>query len=148
MKNVFTDEDGAKWRTCKICNIDKLFTTEFFQSKNGSRDGGYWLRTECRDCMRIMSKNKTQAKRNAPRPMPDNCECCGRSRGNKNLCCDHVHGTTEFRGWICQPCNKGIGMTFDDPEIGFENVAIYFKNYQPSHFQKIVEIIKTITEEK
>jgi hypothetical protein len=137
MKNVWIDKHGTKWRTCKVCSVDKLFTTEFFARKNGSRDGGYWLRTECHDCVRVMAANKRAALKSADRPMPDNCECCGRPRGKKSLCCDHKHGTTLFRGWICQACNKGIGMTIDDPEIGIENVLRYYKNNDPEQYELI-----------
>lgn len=148
MKNVYVDEHGVKWRTCKVCKVDKLFTTEFFQSKNGTRDGGYWLRTECRVCMKTMNKNKRIAAKNAGRDMPDNCECCGRPRGTKKLCCDHRHGTTNFRGWICQACNKGIGMTIDDPDIGFDKIAAYYKNNDPDAYRKMVESIKRLEENK
>jgi hypothetical protein len=138
MKNVF-EVNGVKYRKCKVCLQDKLFTTEFFQSKNGKRDGGYWLRTECRDCVKKMNSNKRKAMKNAPRKMPDNCECCGRPRGNKSLCCDHIHGSSKFRGWICQPCNKGIGMTIDDPDIGHKKILIYYKKNDPEMFEKIVQ---------
>jgi len=140
MKNVFEDKSGVRWRTCKICKVDKLFTTDFFSRKNGSRDGGYWLRTECHECIKVMARNKRKARKNAGRPMPDRCECCGRERGKKNLCCDHKHGSTLFRGWICQPCNKGIGMTIDDPDIGFESVAKYYKKNDPIVWESIKQI--------
>ena len=147
MKNVF-EINGVKYRKCKVCKEDKLFTTEFFQSKNGSRDGGYWLRTECRECMKIMNRNKTIAKRNAPRKMPDNCECCGRPRGKKSLCCDHIHGSDLFRGWICQACNKGIGMTIDDPDIGHKKVLRYYKKHDPKTFRRMMIETRDILNEK
>ncbi len=48
------------------------------------------------------------------RPHPENCEACGRNRGEKRLCLDHDHTTQKFRGWLCNACNRGIGYLGDD----------------------------------
>jgi len=48
------------------------------------------------------------------RPMPDNCECCGRPRGEKGLALDHCHISTQFRGWLCTACNTAMGKFGDD----------------------------------
>jgi hypothetical protein len=29
---------------------------------------------------------------------------------------DHRHGTDNFRGWICNPCNTGFGLLGDTAE--------------------------------
>jgi hypothetical protein len=29
---------------------------------------------------------------------------------------DHDHGTGAFRGWLCTPCNAGIGLLGDNAE--------------------------------
>jgi hypothetical protein len=39
------------------------------------------------------------------------CESCGKQRP---LLWDHDHDTGQFRGWLCQTCNSGIGMLGDD----------------------------------
>jgi hypothetical protein len=144
MKNVIYEEGKPIARICKICKVQKPYDKKYFQSKNGSRDGGYWLRTECRECMKVMTKNKDIAVKNADRKMPNNCECCGRARekspkGFKKLCADHIHGTTQFRGWICQACNKGIGMTVDDPDIGFVKIAEYYRKNDPDKYKQMKE---------
>ena len=43
------------------------------------------------------------------------CEICGAR--HLRLCLDHDHASEEKRGFLCAPCNKGIGMLQDDPEI-------------------------------
>ena len=51
----------------------------------------------------------------AGRPKPDACETCGRETAQ--LCFDHCHQTGNFRGWLCQRCNAGLGMAGDLPEL-------------------------------
>ena len=40
------------------------------------------------------------------------CEICGNEEG---LVIDHNHATEEFRGVLCDSCNKGIGILGDSP---------------------------------
>jgi hypothetical protein len=48
------------------------------------------------------------------------CAVCSKPmiyRRNADLMCfDHDPQTHEFRGWICQNCNTGIGKLGDNPE--------------------------------
>jgi hypothetical protein len=50
------------------------------------------------------------------RPEPKYCECCGGCpRGkHKRFVVDHEHLTGEFRGWLCDICNRAIGMLGDN----------------------------------
>lgn len=64
--------------------------------------------------------------RMAGRNCPQLCEVCGNpqpdhltgSHGGRvtHLCYDHSHKTGKFRGWICSPCNKCLGLIDDDIE--------------------------------
>lgn len=47
----------------------------------------------------------------ATRPCPDRCESCARIA---KLRLDHDHVTGEFRGWLCNQCNTGLGLLGDD----------------------------------
>lgn len=44
-------------------------------------------------------------------PPPDNCESCGEQPATH---IDHNHSTNEFRGWLCNKSNAGLGMFNDD----------------------------------
>ena len=44
--------------------------------------------------------------------VPRRCESCG---GTSKLVADHNHKTGKFRGWLCEPCNWGLGHFKDDP---------------------------------
>jgi hypothetical protein len=56
------------------------------------------------------------------RPMPPGCECCGRPPSGKKtvLCIDHCHLTGDFRGWLCDACNRGIGLLQEQPARAVE----------------------------
>lgn len=70
------------------------------------------------------------------------CAICGQSdstsRLSKNkaehgsvftLHIDHLGGTKEIRGLLCGPCNRGIGMFYDDPEL-LEKAIEYLRNWR------------------
>lgn len=42
----------------------------------------------------------------------DHCEICNTK---ENLCWDHCHIEQQFRGTLCDTCNKGLGMFKDNP---------------------------------
>lgn len=48
------------------------------------------------------------------------CKICKHEegeRGRAKLAVDHDHKTGKIRGLLCDPCNRGIGMLLDDPNI-------------------------------
>lgn len=47
------------------------------------------------------------------RSAPSVCECCGGPSGKRAMVLDHCHATGKFRGWLCSPCNLGIGKLGD-----------------------------------
>ncbi|MBS0599582.1 MAG: hypothetical protein JSR92_20185 [Proteobacteria bacterium] len=46
------------------------------------------------------------------RPDPGFCECCGKPPSGKfkHLALDHDHVSNKFRGWLCNGCNRAIGI--------------------------------------
>ena len=64
------------------------------------------------------------------RPAPEACECCGATktqrRAGHSLCGDHDHTTGKFRGWLCHPCNLGIG-NLGDTVAGLEKGIAYLR---------------------
>lgn len=70
-----------------------------------------------------VSKLKRQEKL-AGRPRPSQCEVCGHKG---ELCFDHCHKTSKFRGWICHGCNLSLGGARDSVRTLCKLVA-YLEN--------------------
>lgn len=51
----------------------------------------------------------------AGRPKPDACEVC--AEPGRRIVFDHCHANGQFRGWICDRCNKTLGMVKDSPRL-------------------------------
>lgn len=68
----------------------------------------------------------SQAKK-AGRPKPSTCEVCGGEA--KKICFDRCHQSGEFRGWICDHCNKVLGLARDNPET-LEKLVAYLRAKQ------------------
>lgn len=64
----------------------------------------------------------------AGRPPPKRCELC--RRPTKKLRFDHDHKTGQFRGWICNPCNTGLGKLGDNVK-GLERALAYLRRAAP-----------------
>lgn len=47
-------------------------------------------------------------------PKPELCELCYTALATD---ADHDHSTGKTRGWLCHPCNLGLGMFKDDPAL-------------------------------
>jgi hypothetical protein len=63
-----------------------------------------------------------------PRPEDGKCQCCGL---NRKFVLDHDHHTGEFRGWICDRCNRGIGALGDIPggvAAGLEYLEKFYRD--------------------
>ena len=58
------------------------------------------------------------------------CECCGEAPSGryKNLCLDHCHTTGKFRAWLCDKCNRALGMVIDNPDI-LRKLAMILENF-------------------
>lgn len=62
----------------------------------------------------------------AGRPRPSACDlCCGCVGG---IVFDHCHVGGQFRGWLCDRCNKVLGLIKDDPTL-LEEMAIYLRKH-------------------
>ena len=49
------------------------------------------------------------------RPEPEVCDICD-GIGRRALALDHDHNTGEFRGWLCDNCNRALGQLGDNIE--------------------------------
>jgi hypothetical protein len=45
------------------------------------------------------------------------CKICGLASKTKKLAVDHCHTTGKIRDLLCGPCNTGLGLFQDNPEL-------------------------------
>jgi hypothetical protein len=64
----------------------------------------------------------------AARPMPAACEVCGSSPTDRTLDFDHCHARNEFRGWLCNSCNRTLGNVKDNP-VRLRQLAQYLEDF-------------------
>ena len=122
--------ENFTYKTCSKCK-QHLPTTNF--SKRG---GENYLRTECKDCNKYLSKRRKELRAKYGQPPEDyECPICGRTapevsgEGSKRAApfvVDHCHATDVFRGWLCHKCNRGIGA-FGDGVEGLQRAINYLR---------------------
>jgi hypothetical protein len=117
---------------CKVCLREK---SKIYYKKNQKKiteKGRAYGKTDyrkkyCRDRARIKLKEKRE--REASRPRPKTCECCFELPDKRGVVWDHNHSTGKFRGWLCNRCNRVLGMCIDSKEI-FWKMIKYLQNNQ------------------
>jgi hypothetical protein len=125
--NLPLDHLGLKTRACIDCGEVKS-PEAFSLHKHKSHYGGYAALTRCKLCHSIY-KNKNHLFRKYG-VSPDDyekmlvdqnykCALCGGygSGVEERFVVDHCHTTGKVRGLLCWPCNIGIGMFRDSPEL-------------------------------
>ena len=114
-------------RVCSKCDEEKPLV-RFSNNASGScgfgRDGYRLRRPECTDCTRRSNnaKGKTKA------PPGTACEICLKTP--EKIVFDHDHKTREFRGWLCDTCNRSLGV-FGDEVPGLIKALNYLLKKNP-----------------
>jgi len=93
-------------------------------------------RPYCKPCLKGYTAELYALKQKYPYPDLDHCcDICGTAghdlrsdfgKGGSRKTVwrlDHDHSTGEFRGFLCQRCNSGIGKMQDDPAIMLRAIA-------------------------
>lgn len=62
----------------------------------------------------------------AGRPKPSVCEVCGEL--HRYIVFDHCHKNGKFRGWLCDRCNKVLGIV-QDSAILLKKLALYLEEH-------------------
>lgn len=65
---------------------------------------------------RFKARKEAERVEIAGRPRPSVCDIC---HGNYHLgiVFDHCHKSGKFRGWLCDRCNKTLGLVKDSPSL-------------------------------
>ena len=110
-------------RECRDCKLN-LRRTCFGYNTSGSwpfdRDGFLLRRPECIECSRKSANTKALAIKDAKKrglsikaPPGTPCELCSKTDG---IVFDHSHSLCKFRGWLCNSCNRSLGVLGDEAE--------------------------------
>jgi hypothetical protein len=146
-----TAEDEFAWartqtKKCNKCN--ETLPLSYFSGNTSSSDhfdkNGYRLRRgDCKKCNKEHSAGKTAAVKIAKEmglsykaPPGTECALC---KSTKDIVFDHDHDTKKHRGWLCNPCNRSIGVLGDNME-GMIRVINYLNKQDK---KKIVFDVKT-----
>ena len=133
-------------RACRVCKLN-LPRTYFGYNTSGSwpfdRDGCLLRRPECLACNQESNKTKTLAEDDAKQrglptkaPTGTSCELCFKTSG---IVFDHSHSLCKFRGWLCNSCNRSLGVIGDEPEKIIKAVE-YSCGGDKLRFKRILEM--------
>jgi hypothetical protein len=118
--NKLFDDEQTQHQKCSECGVDKpLFVFH-------TRDKRKRIDTRCKPCKHIIDGLVRKFKKEYIQRNTGRCECCDKYKGKEKLRCDHDHKTNEFRGWLCENCNHGIGKLGDNLD-GLMNAVEYLK---------------------
>lgn len=103
------------FKTCRNCKTDKLIEDfPYFSTNNAGR------KNTCKTCTKHLSILRKQLKSQNPPPVSGNCPICGTYTTDWIL--DHCHFSDEFRGYICNSCNLGLGRFNDDEKLLYKAI--------------------------
>ena len=123
-----TAEEELAWARTQTKNCIKCKDTlplSYFSGNTSSADhfdkNGYRLRRgDCKKCNKEQNAGKSEAVKIAKEmglsfkaPPGTKCELC---ETTENIVFDHDHSTKTHRGWLCNPCNRSMGVLGDDVE--------------------------------
>lgn len=115
----------TQYKPCSKCKTNMSLDNYMFNTSGDdcfSADGTRRRRPECKACYKLVGRGKSAAKKRARElgmsykpPDDTTCEICGKmaTSGNK-IVFDHCHENDEFRGWICNSCNRSTGALGDN----------------------------------
>ena len=109
-------------RTCRVCKINKPIE-EMVIAVTSLKKIHY--KSVCKICQSISQKITSQLKKENEYPNEDYlCPICNGTSPKWYL--DHSWETGEFRAWLCNSCNIGLGQFRDN--IDLLNKAIAYLN--------------------
>lgn len=73
---------------------------------------------------RFYERKEAKREAEAGRPRAEACDIC-KTPGRTVF--DHCHAGGHFRGWICDRCNKVLGLVYDSPQL-LDSLSRYLEN--------------------
>lgn len=114
-------EPNVETRVCKKCDVEQPISEfRLYRRATGDRES---RDSKCKTCSRRQNDVADQLRKTAI-PYEGHCGCCGKETSSPVL--DHCHETEVFRGWLCAPCNLGIG-TLGDTLKDITNALTYLE---------------------
>jgi len=128
---------------CSKCGRN-LPITNFNRNQSTNTGGNKYYRPECKTCNKAAGKGRTTAKKLAGNPekplLGTPCDNCGRT--NRKLVFDHSHTTLKHRGWLCDNCNRSIGILGDTWQ-SLQQTLIYLAKADDIALEVLIENLKT-----
>lgn len=138
-----TDEDFLSYyrqlevptKICIKCN------RELPENRFSLRDRGAYRRTECNECRSYAVKITNKLREENEVPEGHICPICMGTaeevaglggKNNVTFCLDHDHATNLPRGFLCHPCNRGLGAFKDDIQK-LRRALNYLEDFQKKH---------------
>ena len=126
MSGLFpNDPPLVETRKCNYCKRD-LPLSSFWADASCKR-------TQCRDCAKLYLIGQKEARNLAGNPkappLGTSCNLCGNFKG-KRLAFDHDHKTLKFRGWLCDPCNRALGILEKSLNSDLKSIALKIIKYE------------------
>lgn len=105
-------------------NLNKIRNRDKLKAREGRKNNPEAQRIRSEN-YRIRQEIKKVAK--AGREKPLICELCNEDKFK--IVFDHCHVTNIFRGWICDRCNKVLGLVYDSSQL-LEKMKNYLEKFK------------------
>ena len=105
-------EEIEETKVCSECKQEKPLNEFHIRNRtmNGNKVKIYYTK-ECKICRNKIGRDRIRILKDAPPKTP--CEICG---STVDVVGDHDWDTGEFRGWLCDTHNTGLGKFKDSVE--------------------------------
>jgi len=111
-------DEFVEGKVCIKCGVRQPEEHFHWAHKNVYR------RTDCKSCTGSLDAARYILKAKTPYPPAEyQCPICSRTStqvqravNRKAFVLDHCHKTNNFRGWLCDYCNRGLGDFEDNVE--------------------------------
>ena len=120
VNTLYGVEVSKNYRQCRTCK--KVKHIDEFLSKKKPKGGLEENRTlgeidnECKACKHVHTKLSRKYRKTKKHLFNGHCEYCNTELEFDKAHVDHSHETHEFRGWLCNNCNVGLGRLGDNEE--------------------------------